>query len=243
LGAQFNPGPDQAPPQARTKETLKKCLAKFVERCQKCKDKNLKEKPTNEKGVNCSGLLDIDPERIIVPILHCRLGLIDKVLVAFNKYVNLHVEDLYDDEKEVIRSVYLGAISDHEKAADEYDNWIETCKAQPANTEAKRQKKLANTRRIAAQTAEREAKLEYAVMRRSHNAGKDSLVQQFERIYSQRNIDRESYHGGSFNGMQCIKLMENAHDLFVGTDEQVIPSFLKYCLQYRSETSAERQTK
>jgi hypothetical protein len=33
--------------------------------------------------------------------------------------------------------------------------------------------------------------------------------------------------------------MENAHDLFVGTDEQVIPSFLKYCLQYRSETSAE----
>jgi hypothetical protein len=74
LGAQFNPGPDKAPPQARTKETLKECLAKFVERCQKCKDKNLKEKPTNEKGVNCSGLLDIDPERIIVPILHCPFG-------------------------------------------------------------------------------------------------------------------------------------------------------------------------
>ena len=56
--------------------------------------------PANIMGVNGKGLWDIDPQRIIIPILHCPMGLVDKILESFKNWVNLDVEDFNDDETE-----------------------------------------------------------------------------------------------------------------------------------------------
>jgi hypothetical protein len=82
----------------RTKATLESCLAEFM---------HLKaapnKMPPNYKGVNCTGLWDIDPQRIMVPILHCPMGLIDKVLESFKLWINLQVEDFHNDDTESVR--------------------------------------------------------------------------------------------------------------------------------------------
>ena len=61
--------------------------------------------PPNYQGVNGKGLVDIDPQRIIIPILHCPMGLVDKVLESFKNWVNLEVEDFHDNETEGVRRV------------------------------------------------------------------------------------------------------------------------------------------
>ena len=57
-----------------------------------------KKGPANVKGVNNVGLWDIDPQRIVIPVLHCPMGLVDKVLESIKVWVNLDVEDFQDEE-------------------------------------------------------------------------------------------------------------------------------------------------
>jgi hypothetical protein len=60
--------------------------------------------PPNFMGINSPGLWDIDPQRIVIPILHCPMGLVDKVLESFKQWVNLDVEDFKDIETEGART-------------------------------------------------------------------------------------------------------------------------------------------
>ena len=53
----------------RTKESLEKCLEEFMVMLAR---PNRKTQPANDSGVNSTGLCDIDPQRIIIPILHCQ---------------------------------------------------------------------------------------------------------------------------------------------------------------------------
>jgi hypothetical protein len=55
-------------------------------------------------------------QRIIIPILHCPMGLIDKVLESFKHWVNLEVENFNDATMEAIRSIYLFAKQQHAAA-------------------------------------------------------------------------------------------------------------------------------
>jgi hypothetical protein len=50
-------------------------------------------------------------------------------------------------------------------------------------------------------------------MIQTHNAKKTSLTQLFENVYRKNNISREHYHGGKFNGVICIRIMEKASSL------------------------------
>ena len=61
----------------------------------------------NCKGVNCEGLLDMDPCRIIVPILHCPMGLVDKILKSFVSWINKEVENFNDPNMEALCEMYL----------------------------------------------------------------------------------------------------------------------------------------
>ena len=83
----------------QTKENLAECLEQYM---LVATEKNT---PANVKGGNGLGLCDIDPQRIIIPILHCPMGLVDKVLETFKQWVNLDVEDFKDVETEGARSV------------------------------------------------------------------------------------------------------------------------------------------
>jgi len=66
----------------------------------------------NHKGVDCFGLLDIDPQQIIVPILHCPMGLVDKVLETFKSWVVYEVEQL-PVLTEIVRQTLRTAKADH----------------------------------------------------------------------------------------------------------------------------------
>jgi hypothetical protein len=63
---------------------------------------------------------------------------------------------------------------------------------------------------------------------KQHNAKKSSLNQQFECIFRSRGIKREHYHGGKFNGVNCIRIMENAKELLLGVEDS--HGFLQKCL-------------
>jgi hypothetical protein len=81
-------------------------------------------------GVNSKGLLSIDPQHIIIPILHCPMGLVDKTLETFKHWVNLEVENYYEDaETENARVIHKlmmqqeeAAIAAHAQAKDVADN-------------------------------------------------------------------------------------------------------------------------
>jgi hypothetical protein len=63
-------------------------------------------------GINCDQLLDFDPQQILVPLLHCPMGLIDKVFETFSGWVGLYVERYEEnetDEKET-RALYRHAM-------------------------------------------------------------------------------------------------------------------------------------
>jgi len=64
-------------------------------------------------GVNTIGLLDIDPQRIIVPILHCPIGLVDKVLQVFKAWTTCEAERL-PEESENTRLACKNAAAMHQ---------------------------------------------------------------------------------------------------------------------------------
>jgi len=79
----------------RTKASLTTCLNDYHIR--RLTDKSVR----NHYGVNKVSLLDIDPQRTIVPILHCPMGLVDKVLVNFKQWTAHDIEQLPEERNEV----------------------------------------------------------------------------------------------------------------------------------------------
>ena len=76
----------------RTKESLVECLEQYM----LLASHPTRKAPANYKGVNTEGLWNIDPQRIVIPILHCPMGLVDKVWESFKLWMNLEVEDFGD---------------------------------------------------------------------------------------------------------------------------------------------------
>jgi len=125
-----------------------------------------KKPPTNVNGANSTGLWDIDPQRIIIPIPHCPMGLVDKILESFKNWVNLDVELCNVDATEGARRAYRSA-----------------------------------------KDAQR------------HNATKSSLCHQFETVYRSNGIKKEHYHGGKFNGVNCIRIIKQSHSLLLDSED------------------------
>jgi hypothetical protein len=166
----------------RTRESLVDCLEQYM----LLAGHPTKEPPNNVNGVNSTGLWDIDPQRIIIPILHCPMGLVDKILESFKNWVNLDVEHYNVDATEGARRVYRSAKDGHELAVRIHKQTIEAL-AVAVNTtaygDAKVQERKANKVRIEAKKGESKAKEEYDEKVQRHNATKSSLCQQFETVY------------------------------------------------------------
>jgi hypothetical protein len=145
--------------------------------------------PANFNGVNSKGLWDIDPQRIVIPILHCPMGLVDKILESLKHWINLDVEDFKDDETEGTRSVYLLCKVQHKSAIDAHEqarNLEQACNlviANPTSQQAKDMERTTNKARIAAKEEETKAKELYTEFMQRHNAKKNSLNQKFEIVY------------------------------------------------------------
>jgi hypothetical protein len=224
-GSEFNCEQGVRLDQHRTKESLVECLEEFMI----LTSHPTRKGPANYKGVNGTGLLDIDPQRIVIPILHCPMGLVDKVLESFKHWVNLEVEDFRDHEMEAIRSLYKLAKEQHEAAKEEHAQAKAFANANPQVLQARVLEKAADTARKDAKKEESKAKERYDDKVQQHNAKKSSLNQQFEDTFRKNGVKREHYHGGKFNGVNCIRIMNKAKELVIGTEESPT-GFLQQCL-------------
>jgi hypothetical protein len=129
--------------------------------------------PPNYKGVNGQGLWDIDPQRVVVPILHCPMGLVDKVLESIKLWINIDVEDLKDDDNTSIRSNYKDAMDRHKatRLADEHAQAL--LQGHPTSPEEARQLASQTSKaRKEAKKEEAKQKLLYTEMIQIHNANK-----------------------------------------------------------------------
>ena len=99
----------------------------------------------------------------------------------------------------------------------------------------------ANAARIAADKAQSSAKREVDQEIQKHNAKKDSLNQLFEKVFRKNGVKREHYHGGKFNGVNCIRLMENSKAIVVGDVDA--PGFLSLCLDNRCVEATEQMVR
>ena len=215
----------------RTKQSVAASLEKY----KKLVEEKAKP-PPNYNGVNEDGLWDIDPQRILIPILHCPMGLVDKILELFKIWVNLAVENL---ESENARARFQLATQQHKAAVVAAEQARAFALLNPTLPEAKQRKKDTERVRIDAAKAATLASRPYDELMQLHNVKRASLNQKFEVIYRRNGVKREHYHGGKFNGVNCIRIMEKSRELFIGTLEA--PGFLYACLEQKEQTMTEER--
>jgi hypothetical protein len=217
-----------------TVELDKEALVEYLEQYMIQAWHPTRKAPPNYKGVNGAGLWDIDPQRIIIPILHCPMGLVDKVLESFKHWVNLEVEDLNNVEMVATRAVYLFAKHQQTAAIAAYQQANDLAIGAANWDVAKSMEKEANNACIKASKEETKAREVYADQVQCHNAKQSSLNQQFEAIYRSNGVKREHYRGGKFNGVNCIRVMSMSKEIILGNLNNNIPGFLQCCLLSKS---------
>lgn len=142
------------------------------------------------------------------------MGLVDKVLVAFKEWTVYEVESLPAPSND------LRATLKHNKEAHRLSIIAET-DARRADElagnapESKAAVIAAKEVRICASKEETKAKANCKEMVKRHNTRLFSLSQAFDVIFRSHNIRKEHYHGGKCNGVNCIRIMEKAKELFV----------------------------
>ncbi len=83
----------------RTIAKILECYTEFIADFERHRERGTKQTINNVKGINSQFLLPIDPIRIIVPILHVPMGLVDKVLEHHLHWLQLKVEKLTGEEQ------------------------------------------------------------------------------------------------------------------------------------------------
>jgi hypothetical protein len=219
-GSEFNCNHNQLT--MRTRASLEACLAEFMRL-----SSLPKKPPANYKGVNCAGLWDIDPQRIIVPILHCPMGLVDKILESMKQWVNLNVEDYHDDQTESVRSILFLRQQQYELAVQAHEQACGFSKTNPTSQAFRDMQEQTKGAKSAASSAYTKAKADYKETMLLHNAKKTSINQLFEGVYRANGVKREHYHGGKFNGVNCIRIMGNAKSIIIGDDDA--KGFVHHC--------------
>jgi hypothetical protein len=205
----------------RTVHSLQSCLRLY--QIDLANATNRKQKPANHKGVNQHPLLDVDPQRVLVPLLHTAMGLVDKVLESFKAWINLEVE-LPNNTDDAIRQTYKDCIVNSAAKATSVKATTEM-NQQMNSSESLTGMKTAKIAYTEAKQEEAAAKSQYDDMIEKNNARLESLNQRFEDIYQKHGITRLHYHGGKFNGVNCIRIMEKAELIFVGTRDPESPGF------------------
>jgi len=191
----------------RTKASLTECVNEFNR--QRLTNKSIR----NHKGVNTLGFLDIDPQRIIVPILHSPMGLVDKVLETFKAWAIWEVELLPGPSNE-IREAYRNALEAYPLAVN-FEDEARQMNEHHGNTQATvALHNNARQARVNATVEVRKAKLKYDEMTKRHNARLFSYSQSLDVAFCRNNIKKEHYHGGKYNGVNCIRIMEQSDVLF-----------------------------
>jgi hypothetical protein len=163
-------------------------------------------------GVNNFPLIPADVTKVIVPILHCPMGLVDKLITSFldcvwQKVLLLPPEDDLVRKKLLETDVQLGSLTEllqsKKVACDESktpENKEEVGRVQAEKNKAVRERAIANKA--------------HEKMIRSHSRRAGSFTSRLEATCRALGISHEHCHGGEFNGVNCIRIMDQSTNVF-----------------------------
>jgi hypothetical protein len=112
-------------------------LTEFKRIVAEAQAKGLKKKINNHAGANACFLLEIEPDQILPPSLHCEIGIINKFVNDSNRFIHAHVESLPTPESRYTRSEFLSATNMLSEAV-EYNEELER-ELKAAKAERRRQ--------------------------------------------------------------------------------------------------------
>lgn len=173
----------QLPNNARTKASLRTCLNEHH------RLRTTQKSTRNHRGMNNIGLLDIDPQRTIVPVLHRPMGLADKVLETFKCWTIYEIEKLPDGPNQ-IRETCRTAIANHVAAK---ANEVRVTAQQVGNNtpESAALQREAQDAKANVKSEETKAKKQFDEMVKRHNAKLFSLSQRFDCIFRSHKTKKE----------------------------------------------------
>ena len=156
--------------------------------------------------------------KVLVPTLHCPMGLIDKFLESFLGWAHRDVIQLTEDEDKIRDEYFMAeqhlaiAIDLLAEAKENGDDSDESAAAIRIHQDAKNQASAAKTK----------ASEKYKEMIKVHKRTSNSFHNQLEETCRKLNIIRECYHGGKYNGVMCIKIMNNSDNIIESASQALI---------------------
>jgi hypothetical protein len=175
-------------------------------------ERGTKQTTNNVKGINSQFLLPIDPIKIIVPILHVPMGLVDKVLEHHLHWLQLNVEKLTGAEQ-ITRQRYRDSSAVLLISQRNLDD-VRALLANLNTPERRIEVAEAQANKNGASSTNTKNKKAFEALTKKRNGRPRSLKSRMEAIYHLWKITREHYHGGKFDGVNCIRIMEKSEEIF-----------------------------
>ena len=153
------------------------------------------------------------PSKVILPTLHCPMGLTDKILESWDAWLYMDVLKLGNTDDEAIRD-------DLKNWKEQFTHWEHTLESRSRDyeenkTNANKILKLeAAGHKNNARKERKKSNDKYKIMVQQIKRRQGSFHSKLETTYRNYNISREHYHGGKFNGVDCSRFMENATEIF-----------------------------
>jgi hypothetical protein len=156
--------------------------------------------------------------KVLVPTLHCPMGLIDKFLESFLGWAHRDVIQLTEAEDN-IRNEYVMA-EDHLTIA--IDLLAEARENADDSDESAATIRIHQDAKNKASAAKTKANDEYKEMIKIHKIKSGSFHNDLEETCRKLNIVRECYHGGKYNGVNCIKIMNNSDKIIESASQALV---------------------
>lgn len=207
--SQFNCSKESTKDSKRTKRKLEEAYLAFELKSQTSASVN------NVRGVNLPQLFEtMDIENFIIPVLHSPMGLVNKVCESMLFWVIYDCIELPDEGSE-LRRAYRNANRSLEQQQDELrQRKTQYEKGDARINEAQKKKNEALKKKAA-------AKKMFDRFSNTYKLKEGAYHSRLEEIYRRVSVLRQVYHGGEFNGVDCIRIMENA-DLIVDGIAEVV---------------------
>jgi hypothetical protein len=216
----FNCGLEDCVEKIRTTENMEAALLEYLQKS--ATSRSIK----NVDGVNNKRMIPLNVTKVLVPILHYPMGLVDKLLESFTDYVWKNVlllppeDDLIrkriqeTDQQLASSKILLQSKREASKSKKDAYNESKTPANEEEHKRAQEEESIAQAEKNKAVGERAKAKKGFDKMISSHCRQADSFTSKLEATYRLLGISREYYHGGKFNGVNCIQIMDKSDDIF-----------------------------
>ena len=141
------------------------------------------------------------------------MGLVDKVLEHHLHWLQLKVEKLTGEEQ-MIRQRYRNSMAVLAISQRNLDDAKAQLLEVPNSRDRKVEVREAQVIKNDASKTNTKSKKAFESLTKEQNGRQGSLKSRMEAVYRRWKISREHYHGGKFNGVNCIRIMEKSEEIF-----------------------------